>query len=148
MSVTPFIACPNRISRLNPILRRDKVLEWAGKCLIASLFWWSGINGLLEFSDVVSSVAEVGFPVPTLVGAAALALEILAPAILFVPRLEIWAAGVLALYCLLTALFFHDYWMLEGPARFNNEVNFFKNLALAGALLVIMARDLERRDVT
>jgi putative oxidoreductase len=131
---------------LNPIWRREKLLEWAGKCLIASLFWWSGYNGLTGFSDVVSSVADVGLPAPTLVGAAALMLEIVAPALLFVRPLEVWAAGVLALYCLLTALFFHNFWTLPEPERFNNQVNFFKNLALAGALLVIMAQDFERRD--
>jgi putative oxidoreductase len=131
---------------MNLTLRPDALVAVAGKFLIASLFWWSGVSGIWAFSDVVSSVADVGLPAPTIVGAAALALEMVAPAILFVPALELWAAVALAVYCLLTALLFHNFWTLDESARFNSEVNFFKNLALAGALLVIAARNWEHRE--
>jgi putative oxidoreductase len=127
------------------LMRFDAGLAIAGKVLIASLFWWSAFNGLSAFADVVSFVAGGGFPFPHVVAAGAVGLEIIAPAVLFVPRLEVWAALALALYCLLTAIFFHNYWTLIEPDRFTQQVNFFKNLALAGALLINVARDRERK---
>jgi putative oxidoreductase len=127
-------------------MRHSKLLELGleivGKCLIAALFWWSGFDGLFNFGDVVSYVQTRPLPFPQLVAAASVALEILAPAALFVPRLEVWAALILALYCLLTALLFHNYWAVEGADRYETEVNFFKNLTMAGGLLIVIARDL------
>ena len=40
---------------------------------------------------------------------------------------------------LLTAALFHDWWAAAGGARAEQQVNFFKNLALAGALLALAA---------
>jgi putative oxidoreductase len=97
-------------------------------------------------SDVVSClaspphIANRGLPAPTLLGIGAGALELLAPLALLVPRLEAWAALALAGYCLATAILLHDYWMLDQPDRLEQMFHFLKNIALAGALLVIVAR--------
>jgi putative oxidoreductase len=120
----------------------ERFLDIAGKCLIGALFWWSGFDGLFNFGDVVSYVQTRPLPFPQLVAAASVALEILVPVALFVRRLEPWAALILAVYCLLTALLFHNYWAVEGADRYEQEVNFFKNLTMAGGLLIVIARDL------
>lgn len=119
----------------------DRVLAVVGKLLIASRFWWSGVFGsLLTWPDVVGYVAAKGIPLPLPAAAAATALEILVPGALFVRRLEPWGAIVLAGYCLLTAALFHDFWKLAGDDRAMQMIQFFKNMALAGALLIVVSR--------
>jgi putative oxidoreductase len=119
----------------------DLILAFIGKLLIASLFWWSGIFDLLRtWPEVVNYVAARGVPFPMLAAAGATALEILAPAGLFVRRLEPWAALVLAFYCLLTAALFHNFWTLQGDDRTAQMIHFYKNMAMAGALLIVVAR--------
>jgi putative oxidoreductase len=117
------------------------ILEITGKLLISALFWWDGIlHGLMTWPDVVDYVAARGFPIAMLVGAGATAFQILVPASLFVRRLEPWACLALAGYCVLTALVFHNFWTLEGDDRIGQQIQFLKNMALSGALLVILAR--------
>jgi putative oxidoreductase len=116
-----------------------RALAVAGKLLIGSLFWWSGIFGfLLASSDTVGFIASK-LPFPALAGVGAGVVELVVPVGLFFRRTEPWAALILAAYCLATALLFHDYWASAGGARVAQETNFFKNLALAGALLIIAA---------
>ena len=110
----------------------------AGKLLIGSLFWWSGVVGiLLAFPDTVGFIAAKRLPFPALGAVGAGVVELIAPAALFFRRTEAWAALLLAAYCLATALLFHDWWAASGGARAAQQANFYKNLALAGALLII-----------
>jgi putative oxidoreductase len=119
----------------------DQVLAFIGKLLIASLFWRSGIfDFVMTWPSVVADVAAKGVPVPMLAAAGATALEILAPVCLFVRWLEPWGALALALYCMLTAAVFHNFWTLQGDDRWPVMIHFYKNLALAGALLIVVAR--------
>ena len=89
-------------------------------------------------------IASKRLPFPTLAAVGAGAVELIVPVGLFFRRTESWAAFFLTAYCLLTAVLFHDYRAAVGGARAAQEMNFFKNLALAGALLIIAAHP--RRD--
>jgi putative oxidoreductase len=118
------------------------ILGVAGKLLISSLFWWDGVlQGLMTWPDVVGYVAAQGLPMPEMAGASATAFQIFAPIGLFLRRLEAWAAMALAGYCLLTAVLFHNFWSLGGDERLLAEIQFLKNMAIAGALLVIVSRN-------
>src|SRR3954447_18388004 len=106
----------------------EKVGDVVAKLLVASLFWFSGIFDMaLNWPAVARSLAAQGFPVPAFFGAAAMALEIAVPALLFIPRLERIAWWVLAFYCLATALLFHRFWPLTGVERIGASFHFFKN---------------------
>jgi len=122
----------------------ERGLAGAGKLLIASLFWWSGIFGIVvTWPDTVGFVAARGIPLPMLAAAGAGLFEVLVPLGLFHRRSERWATLALAVYCLATALLFHDWWDYSGGARAAQTVNFMKNLALAGALLVLASRRID-----
>ncbi len=116
-------------------------LEILGKLLIAALFWWDGIEqGVMTWPDVVDYVAAQGLPMPAVVGAGATVFQIVVPVGLFLRRFETWAALALAGYCLLTALLFHNFWVLEGNDRLFAQIQCLKNLAIAGALFVAVSR--------
>jgi putative oxidoreductase len=124
-----------------PFARAAPILEIVGKILIAVLFWWDGIlQGVMTWPDVVAFVAAQGLPFPSLVGAAATIFQILAPLALFWRRAETWAAIALAGYCLLTAVLFHNFWIFDGDDRIFAQIQFLKNLAIAGALFVAVSR--------
>ena len=48
-----------------------------------------------------------------------------------------WVSIVLIVFVALTCVLVHHFWDMEGPARAANQGNFYKNLALIGALLLI-----------
>jgi len=119
----------------------ERGLGIAGRLLVAALFWWSGIFGVaLAWADTVGFVAAKGIPLPGLAAAGAGLFEVLVPFGLFHRRSGRWAALALAGYCVATALLFHDWWAYSGGARAGQTINFMKNLALAGALLVLASR--------
>jgi putative oxidoreductase len=85
---------------------------------------------------VVDVVAARGLPLPALVAGAAMAFEIAAPILLFVPQTRALATAALAAYCVATAILFHADGLLQGTEVTDAGFHFFKNLALAGALLM------------
>jgi len=44
---------------------------------------------------------------------------------------------VLAVYTIATAFIAHHYWSMTGMARYENEINFFKNVSIAGGFLLL-----------
>ncbi len=120
-------------------------LDLAGRVLVAALFWWSAVFGvMLDWDGTVGFVMSKGLPLPEVAAAGTGAFELLAPLGLFHRRLAPWAALALAGFCLATAGIFHDWWNLGGGARANQTAHFMKNLALAGALLAMAAGALRR----
>jgi putative oxidoreductase len=111
-----------------------------GRFMVALLFWWSGIFGfLMAWEPSVGMIAARGLPAPAVLGVAAAVLEIVGPVALLMRRTAVWAAFALSLFCLLTAVLFHPYWSVGADDRFVETVNFFKDIALSGALLTIAA---------
>jgi len=48
-----------------------------------------------------------------------------------------WAALVLIVFTILTLFLAHNFCTMEGPARIGNMVNFYKNLVIIGAMLML-----------
>jgi len=114
-----------------------KLARIGGRALLAALFILAGIAKALDGTPFLAHMAEHG--VPGLLLPAVIVLEIGAGiAVLIGWRLMI-SAGSLGVFCLLTALLFHN--------NLGDHVErsaFFKDLALAGALTVIAAGAFER----
>jgi putative oxidoreductase len=107
-----------------------------GRVLIAALFLYIGwFDMATHWPAVVDMVAGRGLPFPPLVAGAAMAFEIATPILLFVPQARFWATAALAAYCVATALLFHADKLFEGSDVTDAGFHFFKNLALAGAML-------------
>ena len=106
--------------------------------LMAALYLWSGfLEKPFEWSATVGYAAAKGLPLPSLMVAGSVLVEVLAPLALFVRRWRAPAAMVLALYTLATALLFHDFWSGDAAAAANQLQHFMKNIALTGAWLIV-----------
>ena len=107
------------------------VASFAGRFLVALLFWWSGVFGfVMNWDASIGMIAGRGLPAPALLGIAAAAFEILGPVALLVRRTAPWAALALGVFCLLTAVLFHAFWSAGPDDRFIETVQFFNPVFL------------------
>jgi putative oxidoreductase len=104
-----------------------------GRILIAILFVPAGFQKLTGFQGSVGYAESAGLPVPALAIAAAIAIELGGGLLLLVGYKARWAAAAMALFSVVAAIFFHNDF-----ADQMQQINFMKNLAIAGGLLQIV----------
>lgn len=104
-----------------------------GRLLIAPLFLWDAAFLLAAPKDAIAYVGSV-LPFPEIGFGGAVVIELIGGIALLVGFKTRWAAAGLALFCLATALFFHTNW-----GDIDMKIHFFKNLAMAGGLLQLVA---------
>lgn len=105
------------------------------RLLIASLFIVFGyekITGYAGSADYMEAYGLPGFLLPL-----AIAAELGGGLAILLGIFSRWAALALAGFCIVTALIFHTAWSGDGGQ--GQFINFMKNLALAGGLLLLAA---------
>ena len=108
------------------------VLDLIGRIFISALFLISAFNKVFNLEGSISWME--GFGVPGFFIYPAIVIEIILPVLVIVGYKARLAAGVLAIFCLMTAFLFHF--------DFSNQtqlVSFLKNIGLAGGFLFIVA---------
>ena len=108
------------------------VLDLIGRIFISALFLISAFNKIFNLDGSIGWME--GFGVPGFLIFPAIAVEIILPVLVIVGYRARLAAGVLAVFCLMTAFLFHfDF------ADQSQLVSFLKNIGLAGGFLFIVA---------
>ena len=111
----------------------------AGRILLALLFIVSGFGKIGGFEGVVGYIASKGLPMPQVVAALTIVIELGGGLLLAFGLATRWVALGLAVFTLLAALIFHNFWA-AAPAQFVGQyVNFMKNVSIAGGMLVLAA---------
>jgi putative oxidoreductase len=114
-------------------------LSLAGRLLLAALFLPAGLAKIGGFAGTVGYIASAGLPLPTLGAILAIVVEVgggLALLVGFQARL---AALALAVFTLVASVFFHAFWSVPTDQVMVQQLMFFKNLAVAGGLLLLAA---------
>ena len=114
-------------------------ISYVARALLATLFVVAGVRKALAFSIVAGMMAGKGFPMPEIFLALSIVLDIVGGIMLVINWNARYAALALSFYTLVVGFIFHGFWQVWGasPPEFANEVNhFFKNLAVAGGLLL------------
>ena len=115
------------------------VIALVGRILIAYLFIPAGFGKLMGFAGTVGYVASSGLPLPQVGAAIAILVELgVGIAFLLGYKTRI-AAIVLAVFTVLAAVFFHKYWAVPEAMKMMQQINFNKNIAIAGGLLALAA---------
>ena len=108
------------------------VLDLVGRIFISALFLISAFNKIFNLDESIGWME--GFGIPGFLIFPAIAVEIILPILVIVGYQARIAAGVLAVFCLVTAFLFHfDF------ANQSQLVSFLKNIGLAGGFLFIVA---------
>ena len=108
------------------------VLDLIGRIFISALFLISAFNKVFNLDTSMGWMETFG--VPGFLIFPAIAIEIILPILVIVGYQARIAAGILSIFCLLTAFLFHF--------DFSNQsqlVSFLKNIGLAGGFLFIVA---------
>lgn len=123
------------------------LLSAVGRVLLVALFIKSGAEKLMDPSGIAGMLTGKGAPAPMalayLAGIVEIGLGILV-AIGWQARLA--ALGLVA-FTIVATLLAHNYWDMTGPARRANEINFWKNAAIIGGLLMLAASGAGRYSV-
>jgi len=105
-----------------------------GRVLISAIFVLSGLSKLTAAAGTIGYIEAAGLPLAPVALAVAIAIEVLGGLALIVGFKTRWVAAALALFSVVTALAFHS-----NLGDQNQFIHFFKNIAMAGGLLQIVA---------
>ncbi|MCB8879043.1 DoxX family protein [Acidisoma cellulosilytica] len=102
--------------------------------LLFLIFGWSKMT---NFAGTVSYMAQTGMPLPFLGAVVAIIIEFFVSIAVLLGIFTQPLAVLMALYTLATGFIGHKYWLMTGVARYENEINFFKNVSIAGGFLLL-----------
>ncbi|CCA91857.1 MULTISPECIES: DoxX family protein [unclassified Novosphingobium] len=117
-----------------PASSSNDVLALVGRIAIAVIFILAGTSKITDPAGTIGYIASVGLPFPTLGLIAAILVEIVGSIALIVGYRTRAIALLLAVFSVVTAVLFHN--QLGDQMQF---LNFFKNIAIAGGLLNVVA---------
>ena len=132
MSTTTYVdsnttpsAIPNALTTAAPVV---------GRALISTLFILSGLSKIAAPAATIGYIQSVGLPLPTIAFGLAAFVELIGGITLLLGYRTRIVAAVLFVFTLATAVFFH-----HNFADVNQFIHFFKNVAIAGGLLQVVA---------
>jgi putative oxidoreductase len=109
----------------------------AGRILMAVIFLISGFFKVGAYAQMVGYATAVHLPAPGAAIAAAAAVELACGLAILAGFKTRFAAWLLFLYLLPVSYFFHNFWAVQGQEQQMQMVNFLKNMAIMGGLLVL-----------
>ncbi len=122
---------------MNAQLQNTTVL--VGRILLGLLFVLSGFSKIAGFDGTVSYIASKGLPMPTIVAALTVLIELGGGLALVVGFYTRQAALTLAVFTLLAGVIFHNFWAADAASNMMQQINFMKNLSIAGGMLILAA---------
>jgi putative oxidoreductase len=124
VEITPS-AIPGAVTTIVPAL---------GRVMISTIFVLSGLSKLAAPAMTIGYIQSVGLPLPPVAYGIAAFIEVVGGITLLLGYRTRIVAGVLFLFTLATAVFFHNHFGDQ-----NQFIHFFKNIAMAGGLLHVIA---------
>ncbi|HKT29547.1 DoxX family protein [Dyella sp.] len=117
--------------------RYRDVLLLIARILLMALFVIFGWDKFLNFSGTADYMEQVGLPFATLASLIALFMELVVGVAILLGFYTRPLAFALCLYTLITALIGHRFWALTGGLRLDTMIHFYKNMGIAGGLLLL-----------
>src|SRR5262249_47154299 len=109
-----------------------------GRLLLSSLFIWAGYGKLTNLGATMQEFTAVGVPASGLMVWISIVVELLGGLALLVGVITRWVAGILAIWCLATAVSVHlpaGMHSADAMVALDNMIHFYKNVSLAGGLI-------------
>jgi len=117
----------------------QQMVALAGRILVAAIFVISGYNKIAGFEGVAGYIGSKGLPVPQVLAALTIALELGGGILLVVGYKTRLVAVLFFLWLIPTTLIFHKFWGIDAAQVQNQMNNFLKNVSIMGAMLLLGA---------
>lgn len=114
-------------------------LALVGRILLGLMFVMSGFGKIMGFAGTVGYIASKGLPLPTVLAALTIVVELGGGLMLVFGLLARWAGFALAGFSILAAVIFHNYWHADQASYMGQYLNFWKNITIAGGMLMVAA---------
>jgi putative oxidoreductase len=115
--------------------------DWAallGRILIASLFVISGYGKLTGFDGTVGYIGSKGLPMAQVLAGIAILIELGGGIALILGWKTRWVAVAFILFLLVITPIFHNYWAAPPEQMMGQKINFLKNVAILGGVLLLL----------
>ncbi|HLP43922.1 MAG TPA: DoxX family protein [Candidatus Nanoarchaeia archaeon] len=116
-----------------------EVLYWIGLILFGGYFVYNGVRHFIYHSGMAGYAGAMGVPQPSMavyVSGALLVLGGMGLILNFYTHVALW---LLVVFLVPVTLKMHAFWKTSDPAaRMSSEINFYKNMALLGAVFMLM----------
>jgi uncharacterized membrane protein YphA (DoxX/SURF4 family) len=114
------------------------ILVLIGRILYSAIFIGSGVQHIAHAKVMSSHAGAKGIPAPTIMVRFTGAVVLFGGITVLLGAYTQLGAALLVIFLIPTAFIMHNYWTIHDPlARASDQAQFFKNLALAGAALLI-----------
>ncbi len=107
------------------------------RVLIGVVFLTSGFGKLTGLEAFTASLARQGVPFTTIMAPVGAAVELFGGVALVLGVGTRYAALLMVLFVIVATLISHRFWELEGAVRATQRVQFMKNVAIDGGLLLL-----------
>ncbi len=109
------------------------------RILIGLLFVVAGYGKIGGFDGIVGYIGSKGLPMPQVLAALTIALELGGGLLLMAGYKVRWVAIAFFLWLIPTTFIFHKFWGIDA-AQVQNQMNhFLKNVSIMGAMLMLVA---------
>jgi uncharacterized membrane protein YphA (DoxX/SURF4 family) len=109
-----------------------------GRVLFSMMFIMSGMNHLMKLNDMSAYAESKGVPAPKVLTAVSGLMIMVGGVLVLIGWHRFIGAGLIAVFLLPTAMQMHAFWKETDPAaRMNEMAHFMKDMAMAGAALLI-----------
>lgn len=122
---------------MNATLQNAALLS--GRFLLALIFILSGIGKIADFSGTAAYMASAGLPFVDLLLVLTIAVELGGGLLLALGWRARWAAAAIFLFLIPATLVFHAFWGMPAEQASMQQIQFMKNLAIMGGMLVVAA---------
>lgn len=117
--------------------RNRDTLILVARILMTTLFVVSGYGKLTDFTGTVNYMQYVHTPLPQVAAVVAIVMELFVGLALLIGVRVRWLALAMLVFVAGTSLIGHPFWTMAGDSRDLNQVQFLKNLAIMGGLLLL-----------
>ena len=109
-----------------------------GRILLAVMFVISGYLKLTGFDGTVGYINSKGLPMPQVLAAIAVLVELGGSLAIIIGWKTRWAALAFILFLIVITPIFHNYWAVPPEQMMGQQINFMKNLTILGGMLLLL----------
>ena len=115
------------------------ILALLGRVLLASIFVYSGCGKITDFQGTAGYIASAGMPMPQVLAVGAIVVEFIGGLALLIGFRARWAALAFVVFLIVITPIFHNFWSVPADEVMSQQINFIKNVAIIGGMLMVMA---------